>query len=214
MRSTLFTLAALALVVIPAATQERPATAKTSPVLIREVKPQYTDAAKARKIQGTVELVVLVQADGTVGPDVRVTKSLDPDLDQEAIKAARQWRFNPGTKDGEPVAVEVNLEMTFTLREGPVYRVGNGVTAPQPTKHANPRYTDAARQAGLQGRVELTGIVETDGTIRSIRVTAGLDPELDQQAIEALSQWTFKPGQKDGADVRVRVNIEMTFTLK
>jgi TonB family protein len=213
-RPTLFTLAALALVVIPAATQERPVTAKTSPVLVREVKPQYTDAAKVRKIQGTVELVVLVQADGTVGPDVRITKSLDPDLDQEAIKAARQWRFNPGTKDGEPVAVEVNLEMTFTLRDGPVYRVGNGVTAPQPTKHVNPRYTGAARQAGLQGRVELTGIVETDGPIRSIRVTTGLDPELDQQAIEALSQWTFKPGQKDGADVRVRVDIEMTFTLR
>lgn len=116
MRFTLFTLAALALVAIPAAAQERPAATTTTPVLIHEVKPQYTDAAKARKIQGSVELAVLVQTDGSVGSDVRVTKSLDPDLDQEAIKAVRQWRFKPGTKDGQPVAVEVNIEMTFRLK--------------------------------------------------------------------------------------------------
>jgi periplasmic protein TonB len=87
-----------------------------APVLIKEVKPRYTDAAKARGVQGSVEMVVIVQTDGTVGDEVRVTKSLDPDLDQEAIVAMRQWRFKPGTKDDKPVDVEVNVEMTFTLK--------------------------------------------------------------------------------------------------
>jgi TonB family protein len=55
--------------------------------------------------------------DGTVG-DVRVTKSLDPifGLDQEAIKAARGWRFAPGTRQGQPVPVLVTIELSFTLR--------------------------------------------------------------------------------------------------
>ena len=56
------------------------------------------------KVQGTVLLECVVLPDGTVG-DVEVVRSLDPTfgLDQEAIKAARQWRFAPGTRFGDPV---------------------------------------------------------------------------------------------------------------
>jgi TonB family protein len=58
-----------------------------------------------------------VQADGTVG-DVRVIRSLDSTfgLDQNAIKAVRQWRFEPGSQAGKPVPVIVSVELTFTLR--------------------------------------------------------------------------------------------------
>jgi len=87
------------------------------PVLSYEVKPKYTKDAMDRKVQGTVGLKAIVQADGTVADQVEVTKSLDPDLDEAAITAAKQWRFRPGTKDGTAVNVQVNLEMTFTLRE-------------------------------------------------------------------------------------------------
>ena len=63
-----------------------------------------------------VLLSVVVLADGTVG-DVTVTRSLDTQygLDAEAVKAAKQWLFNPGQKDGVAVAVKVTIEMTFTL---------------------------------------------------------------------------------------------------
>jgi protein TonB len=87
------------------------------PVVIREVKPQYTAEAMRAKIQGSVLLRAVVLPDGSMGP-VEVARSLDSSfgLDQEAIKAARQWRFRPGTRLGEPVAVEVLIELTFTLR--------------------------------------------------------------------------------------------------
>lgn len=87
----------------------------TPPVLVKEVKPQYTAAAMEAKIQGTVPLECVVGVAGTVG-DVRVVRSLDADLDQEAIKAVKQWRFKPGTKDGKPVPVRITLDLTFTLR--------------------------------------------------------------------------------------------------
>ena len=87
-----------------------------SPQLVKEVKPNYTQAARDRRVQGVVELAAVILKDGTVG-DVTVTKSLDSDLDQEAIKATKQWTFKPGTKDGEPVNVSVNIELTFTLRD-------------------------------------------------------------------------------------------------
>lgn len=87
----------------------------TSPRLIKEVKPNYTKAAMDRKVEGMVEVEAVILRDGTVG-DVTVTKSLDTDLDQEAVKATKQWRFKPGTKDGKAVAVRVQIELTFTLR--------------------------------------------------------------------------------------------------
>jgi protein TonB len=69
------------------------------------------------KVQGVVLLECVVQTDGGVG-NCSVQKSLDSSfgLDQEAIKAARQWRFRPGTRMGEPVPVLVTIELTFTLR--------------------------------------------------------------------------------------------------
>lgn len=88
------------------------------PRAISAVPPQYTAAAMQAGIQGTVVLAIVVEKDGAVGR-VDVTKSLDTmyGLDESAVKAARQWKFEPGKKDEKPVAVEVSLELTFTLRD-------------------------------------------------------------------------------------------------
>jgi TonB family protein len=185
----------------------------TSPVLIREVKPTYTKAAMDRKVQGTVEVNAVILADGTVG-DVTIKKSLDPDLDAEAIRAAKQWKFKPGTKDGEPVPVEVSIELSFTLRDGPTYKIGAGVSAPVLMKEVKPKYTEGAMRRKVQGTVEVEAVILPDGTVGDVRVTKPLDEELDQQAVAAAKQWTFKPGIKDGKPVAVQVNIELTFTLR
>jgi len=103
----------------PAGAQVAPQGRPTNPRVLREVKPVYTADAWRAKIEGAVIVECIVQADGTVG-DVRVIKSLDSayGLDAEAVKAAKQWRFVPGTKDGVAVPVTVAIELTFTLRSG------------------------------------------------------------------------------------------------
>jgi len=95
----------------------RPGAGITLPTVLREVKPAYTADAMRAKVQGSVWLECIVMPDGSVG-DVKVTRSLDPifGLDQEAIKAAKQWRFRPGMRQGEPVPVIITIELTFTLR--------------------------------------------------------------------------------------------------
>jgi TonB family protein len=95
----------------------RPGAGITLPEVVREVKPAYTAEAMRAKVQGVVWLECIVMPDGTVS-DVRITKSLDSvfGLDQEAIKAARQWRFRPGMRQGQPVPVIITIELTFTLR--------------------------------------------------------------------------------------------------
>ena len=95
----------------------RPGDGVSAPRVLKEVKPVYTDEAKKERIQGVVAMDVVVLADGTVG-DVKVTKSLDVKygLDEQAVKSVKQWMFAPGTKDGKPVDVLVQIEMTFTLK--------------------------------------------------------------------------------------------------
>jgi TonB family protein len=95
----------------------QPGNGVSTPRPIREVKPLYTADAMRAKIQGTAIVECVVMPDGTVGP-ARIVKSLDPNfgLDQEAVKAARQWRFIPGTLKGQPVPVSVLIELLFTLR--------------------------------------------------------------------------------------------------
>jgi TonB family protein len=79
--------------------------------------PAYTDEAKRRRIQGTVVLTCVVEINGAC-TDVRIVKSLDAEfgLDDEALKTAQQWRFEPGTLGGKPVRVRVMLEFSFNLR--------------------------------------------------------------------------------------------------
>ena len=95
----------------------RPGNGVETPRLLREVTPRYTAEAMRAKVQGVVLVEAVVLSDGSVG-DVTVVRSLDKvfGLDEEAIKAARRWRFLPGTRFGEPVAVLVTIELTFTLR--------------------------------------------------------------------------------------------------
>jgi periplasmic protein TonB len=85
--------------------------------VLREVRPNYTADAMRAKVQGTVWVEAVVLQDGTVG-EAKIVRSLDSTfgLDDEALKAARQWRFAPGTRFGQPVAVLVTIELTFTLR--------------------------------------------------------------------------------------------------
>jgi TonB family protein len=89
----------------------------TLPRMVTEARPQYTSEAMKRRIQGKVGIVAVVRADGSVG-DVNVERSLDAvyGLDDNAVKAMKQWTFKPGTKDGKPVAVGISVEMAFALK--------------------------------------------------------------------------------------------------
>jgi TonB family protein len=89
----------------------------TAPRIVNRARARYSEAAMRAKVQGQVDVECVVQTDGTVGA-VRVVKSLDKvhGLDAEAAMAAKLHVFEPGTKDGRPIAVVTRIEFTFTLR--------------------------------------------------------------------------------------------------
>ena len=98
-------------------TVHRPGEGVKLPKVVHEVKPDYTREAMEAGIQGRLSLQAVVLESGLVG-DVEIVDSLDTvyGLDEQAIKAIRQWQFEPGTKDGKPVAVQVEVEFTFKLK--------------------------------------------------------------------------------------------------
>ena len=81
----------------------------------KEVDPVLSSRARENKGQGTVELEVVVQVDGTVG-DSRFVHKVHPELDEAALNAVRQWRFRPATVNGAPVPMVVMIELRFTLK--------------------------------------------------------------------------------------------------
>jgi protein TonB len=87
------------------------------PRLVQEIKPNYTSDAMRAQVRGVVLLEIVVLADGSVGR-VNVVRSLDSrfGLDEEAIRAVRRWRFDPGRRLGKAVATRVGVELSFQLR--------------------------------------------------------------------------------------------------
>ncbi len=96
---------------------------------------------------------------------------------------------------------------------GGVFKVGGGISAPQPVSTPDPEYTDAARNAKTQGTCVLWLIVDQQGRPRDIRVVRGLGFGLDAKAIEAVKQWRFEPAKKDGQPVNVQISVEVGFRL-
>jgi periplasmic protein TonB len=86
----------------------------SAPKIVYRVDPEFSEEARKNKWQGTVILHVIVGTDGKTH-DIRVVRSLGMGLDEKAVEAARLWRFEPGQKDGRPVPVEVNMEVSFHL---------------------------------------------------------------------------------------------------
>jgi TonB family protein len=95
----------------------------------------------------------------------------------------------------------------------PVYRVGGDVTAPTTTYSPSPQYTKAARKAKYQGTCVLQLIVGPDGKPHDIKVAKHSDYGLDENAIDAVKQWTFTPAMKAGQAVAVQVNVQVAFRL-
>ncbi len=84
------------------------------PRAIETPDPKYPKQARAHRVQGVVTLWLIVDTNG-MPREIKVTKSLEHDLDLAAAAAVNQWRFSPATKDGHPVYVMIYVEVNFHL---------------------------------------------------------------------------------------------------
>jgi TonB family protein len=114
--------------------------------------------------------------------------------------------------DRASVLQQADAKHTPPLPAG-VLRMGSGIQVPRLVRKEEPQYSEEARAAKLQGTVVLQVVIGTDGRARDARVLRELGLGLDENAIEAISQWEFKPGTKDGEPVPVAATIEVNFRL-
>jgi len=92
----------------------KPGHGVTPPRVTYRVDPEYSKEARKAKYQGTCVLELIVDADGKPR-DLKMVRSLGKGLDEKAMEAVEKWKFDPATKDGQPVAVLINVEVMFRL---------------------------------------------------------------------------------------------------
>ena len=183
-------------------------------VLEYTTPPLYSDEGRMRGIEGVIVARARVDADGRVVV-AQVSKGLGYGLDQNALVALRQWRFRPGMREGLPAAMDVEVEIEYSLRQEALNeliandmatQVGPGVTPPRAVLTVQPPRLDRA-----SGRVMLDVVLLEDGSPKIVRVLRSATPELDEMAVRTFEQWRFSPAMKDGRAVKVRMNAEVRF---
>jgi TonB family protein len=96
----------------------------------------------------------------------------------------------------------------------PGYRVGGGFTGPTLIFRVEPEYSEEARKARYEGTVVLEAVVRKDGRVDVINLMRKIGFGLDQNAIEALKRWRFRPATKNGVPVDSTLNVEVRFNLR
>jgi TonB family protein len=190
----------------------------TKPMLNQYASP----APEACRADGDV-VVVIFQVTKAGKPErVKIIEQRGEDASAATLKAIPLWRFQPGLLNGKPREASASIEMecrasatTASISEtsGGSYRVGAGVSAPVILYKVEPEYSAEARRAKFQGTVVMTFQVDTSGHPINIRMVRSLGLGLDVKAMEALNQWRFRPGAKDGKPVSVFSTVEVSFRL-
>jgi TonB family protein len=177
----------------------------------------YPAAALKQGVQGTVVVEVKLDADGNVA-DAHVVSGPD-ELRRAALESVLQWHLMKNLA-GSSRQVSISFRLPDSVPTPPpfaaavlgaAYHVGAGVTAPVLLYKREPEYTQEARQAHYSGSVSLSVEIDPSGKATNIQVRRSLGLGLDEKAIEAVRQWKFKPGYKDGNPVTVAATIEVNF---
>jgi TonB family protein len=185
----------------------------TPPVLLEKQPPEYSDEARIARLQGMVVLYVVVGEDGRAR-DMRVTRSLGLGLDEKAMTGVTQWRFAPGTKAGQPVAVEATIEVNFRLLPDPRgwYLSHVSFTAPPGASRPLVIHAKYRPSAGLpeSASVRLSFDVDAKGVPRHIQADQSSDPEWNREVVAMVRDWRFRAAMDNGTAVASRATLDFS----
>jgi TonB family protein len=162
------------------------------------VKQRQNNAEEAEKLYQQA-----LAAEGGTGPDRSVVAQV------YASFLRTQGREDEAKLVARTAPPEPRQE---TLPAG-VYRIADGTTAPKVLSKVEPEYTDAAKASGLEGTSIVSVEIWPDGRAHNPQVLRPLGLGLDENGIDAISQWQFDPGTKEGQAVKVLATIEINFRL-
>lgn len=168
--------------------------------------------------------VFVVSQDRWKKPPVRQEEPRKLQAKKVPVPSLNPDQVEPLVVEVEPVTMEVT-DLTDTVVGipelppdpepavvGPI-RVGDGVSKPIRIHHVQPRYTEVARKARIQGTVILEATIDRQGNVVDIKVLKGLPLGLDTAAVDAVSQWRYEPSVMNGKPVPVLYVLTVHFTL-
>lgn len=202
---------------------------------------RYPEAAHKAGIQGRVTVQFVVGKDGSIG-NVSILRGVNADLDAEAIRVISSMpKWKPGTQKGEPVKVKYTVPVMFRLAPEPVEKIDEttvvgyhtpvagevydvvdkmpefpgGMTGLMQYLSKNIRYPAEAQTKGIQGRVTVAVIINTEGKAVNASIVRSVDPSLDAEALRVASTMPdWVPGTKDGKPVNVKYTFPVVFRLQ
>jgi TonB family protein len=184
---------------------------------IRGNPPRFTAMPLATPIVATIADPKLAEPDSV---KQAVTLPSDPSLPNIGILNSRNVAIlSNGPGDGAGIGTGKNgtygigIGHTFGPSSGDSLIPGNGVKAPVLIFAPTPEFSDEARRNKYQGICMITVVVDAQGIPRNPIVVQRLGEGLDEKALEAIPQYRFKPGIKDGHAVATRITIEVDFRL-
>ena len=189
---------------------------------------KYPKESQDNGEQGRVICSFIVGRDGSVN-NPEVLRGVTPLLNEEAVRVINTMpRWNPGMQRGKAVAVKYTVPITFRLKR-PVEEAKEETLTVVDVMPQYPggdrellkfiaqsiKYPTDAQEAGVQGRVICSFVVDKKGNIVEPKIIRGIDPSLDAEALRVIGmmpRWT--PGRQDGKAVRVLYTVPITFRLQ
>jgi TonB family protein len=130
-----------------------------------------------------------------------------------ALVTLGQIEKSLGNPAGQKAAVDQGIAITQKQNPVEAENVGRGVSPPRVISRVDPQYSEEARTARIQGSIDLSLIVDEKGNPQNVTVEVPLGAGLDEMAVEAVRNWRFQPGEKDGVPVRVKAAIQVNMRL-
>ncbi len=171
------------------------------PRLVKAVDPVYPEIARQAQVEGVVIVEARADEKGNV-EDARILRSI-PLLDQAAIEAVKQWKYEPAIINGKPQKVVVTVTVRFMLKSGDkqkdldrfaqgAVKAEGAIPPPKLIRSVDPVYPEIARQARVEGVVILAAKTDASGKIQDVMILRSI-PLLNQAAIDAVRQWVYEP---------------------
>lgn len=187
---------------------------------------RYPVEAFEKNEQGRVISSFVITADGNID-DPQVVESVSRSLDAEALRIIRNMpKWKPGKMRGDAVSVRYTLPVNFALddtessssvftvvEQMPKYPGGDAALLKYISQSI--KYPVFAQENGIQGRVTVSFIVNTDGSVTDAEVIRGVSPELDKEALRVIRGFErWEPGKQRGKPVRVKYTVPIQFRLQ
>lgn len=185
-------------------------------------KIEYPEEALKKGIEGRVFVQFIVNKNGNVS-DAKVIRGIGGGADEEALRVVREAKFEPGYQNGVPARVQYALPISFKLSpptsdENPdqIYKVVDDMPdliGGFEGLRDQIQYPQEAKQAGIEGRVYMTFVVNKQGDVEDATVVRGLGAGADEEALRVIRQAKFEPGYSNGEPVRVQYSLALSFVL-